>query len=118
MTQPAEPVEENEPLFSWRRIKTLLIGSVLAFLVGLVLVNTYTYYQYGGTMFDRFIKEEKPPSPHIGKFAYAKGTGDYVGVIKGEGTSPRRGEVFFIEQPGGQMMEVAKERIEVSDKVR
>jgi hypothetical protein len=112
-----EPVEDREPRFSWSRIKTLLVGSLAAMVVGLVLVNTYTYYQYGGTMFDRFIKAEKK-SPHAGKFAYAKGTGDYVGIIKGEGTSPRRGAVFFIEQAGGQMMEVAKERVEVSDKVR
>lgn len=109
--------EQPVRLFSWQRLKTLLVGAVVAVVVGLLIVNTYTYYQYGGTMFDRFFKKEEK-SPHLGKFAYVKGTGDYVGVIRGEGTSPRRGAVYFIEQPGGQMMEVSKERIEVSDKVR
>ena len=109
--------EEPEPLWSWRRIKILLVGSLVAIVVGLLLVNTYTYFQYGGTMFDRYLKSEKK-SPHVGKFAYAKGTGDYVGIIKGEGVSPRRGTVYFIEQAGGQMMEVPKDRVEVSDQIK
>ena len=112
-----EPAEEREALWSWSRLRTLLVGSLVAFVAGLLIVNTYTYYQYGGTMFDRYLKAEKK-SPNIGKFAYAIGTGDYVGIIKGEGTSPRRGAVFYIEQAGGQMLEAAKARIEVSDKVR
>ena len=112
-----EPAEEREERLFWPRLKTLLVGSLVAVVAGLLIVNTYTYYQYGGTMFDRFLKAEKK-NPNIGKFAYARGTGDYVGIIKGEGTSPRRGAVFYIEQAGGQMLEVAKERIEVSDQVK
>jgi hypothetical protein len=106
---------ENEPLFSKRRVRNLIIGSVVAMIVGLGLANLYTYTQYGGTMFDKYLRKDKPQSAVVGKFAYAKGRGDYLGIIKGEGNSPRRGEVYYIEQPGGQMMEVAKDKIEVRE---
>jgi hypothetical protein len=106
---------EPEPLFSKRRVRNMILGSIIAILLGVALANLYTYTQYGGTMFDKYLKKEKPQSPAFGKFAYAKGTGYYLGIIKGEGRSPRRGEVYYVEQAGGQMMEVAKERIEVRE---
>ena len=106
---------ENESLFSWRRIKIMIIGALLAIVLGVVLANLYTYTQYGGTMFDSYFGGEKKPSPVAGKFAYAKGTGDYVGIIKGEGNSPSRGAVYYIEQPGGQMMEASKDKVEVRE---
>ena len=106
---------ENEPLFSKRRVRNMIIGSLLAIVLGVALANLYTYTQYGGTMFDKYFRKDKPPSAAIGKFAYAKGTGDYQGIIKGEGNSPSRGQVYYIEQAGGQMMEVAKDKIEVRD---
>ena len=106
---------ENEPLFSRRRLKIMLIGAVLAIVLGIALANLYTYTQYGGTMFDSYFAKDKKPSPVVGKFAYAKGTGDYIGIIKGEGNSPRRGAVYYIEQAGGQMMEASKDKVEVRD---
>ncbi len=106
---------ENEPLFSWRRIKIMIIGAILAIVVGLALANLYTYTQYGGTMFDSYFGDDKKQSPVVGKFAYAKGTGDYIGIIKGEGNSPRRGQVYYVEQPGGQMMEASKDKVEVRE---
>jgi hypothetical protein len=106
---------ENEPLFSRRRIKIMLIGAILAMVLGLALANLYTYTQYGGTMFDSFFGGDKKQSPAAGKFAYAKGTGDYLGIIKGEGNSPRRGAVYYIEQAGGQMMEASKDKVEVRE---
>ena len=106
---------ENEPLFSRRRLKIMIIGTLLAIVFGVGLANLYTYTQYGGTMFDRYFAGEKKQSPAVGKFAYAKGTGDYIGIIKGEGNSPRRGPVYYIEQAGGQMMEAAKEKVEVRE---
>jgi hypothetical protein len=105
----------NEPLFSKRRVRNMVIGAIVAVVLGLALANLYTYTQYGGTMFDKYLKKEKPQSAVVGKFAYAKGRDDYLGVIKGEGTSPRRGAVYYIEQPGGQMTEVAKDKIEVRE---
>lgn len=106
---------ENEPVFSRRRIKIMFIGALLALVLGIALANLYTYTQYGGTMFDSYFASEKKPSPVAGKFAYAKGTGDYIGIIKGEGTSPRRGPVYYIEQAGGQMMEASKDKVDVRE---
>lgn len=107
---------ENESLFSGRRIKIMIIGAVLALVLGLALANLYTYTQYGGTMFDKYLgRNEKKPSPAAGKFAYAKGTGNYIGIIKDEGNSSKRGAVYYIEQPGGQMMEASKDKVEVRE---
>jgi hypothetical protein len=107
---------ENEPLFSRRRLKIMLMGVLLALVLGIALANLYTYTQYGGTMFDSyFASDKKQQSPAAGKFAYTKGTGDYIGIIKGEGNSPRRGPVYYIEQAGGQMMEASKDKVEVRE---
>jgi hypothetical protein len=106
---------ENEPLFSRRRIKIMIIGVIVAAVLGLALANLYTYTQYGGTMFDSYFGSDKKQSPVVGKFAYAKGRDDYIGIIKGEGNSPRRGPVYYIEQPGGQMMEASKDKVEVRE---
>jgi hypothetical protein len=104
----------EEKLFSRRRIKNIILGVIVAFVVGLVLANTFTYVQYGGTMFDKYFKKEKK-SPAAGKFAYAKGTNDYVGIIRGEGTSPSKGKVYYVEQAGGSMAEFRKDLIEVRE---
>lgn len=105
----------EERLFSWRRIRTLIIGAVFAIVAGLVAVNTFTYLQYGGTMFDRYFEKEEKKSPMAGKLAFDKGTKYYIGVIRGEGHTARRGNVYFIEQAGGNMIDVSKESVEVRD---
>lgn len=105
----------DERLFSWRRIRTMIIGTVLAALAGLVLVNLYMYFQYGGTMLDRYFEKAEKKSPMAGKLAFDKGTKYYIGVIRDEGHSPRRGNVYYVEQAGGSMIEVSKENVEVRD---
>jgi hypothetical protein len=104
----------EEKLFSKRRIKNLILGVIVAFVAGLVLANTFTYVQYGGTMFDKYFKNEKK-SPAAGKFAYSKGTNFYQGIIRDEGVSPSKGKVYYIEQAGGSMIEVSKDLIEVRE---
>lgn len=104
----------EEKVFSKRRVKNIILGVIAAFVVGLILANTFTYVQYGGTMFDKYFKKEQK-SPAAGKFAYAKGTGDYVGIIRAEGTSPTKGKVYYIEQAGGSMAEFRKDVIEVRE---
>jgi hypothetical protein len=93
----------------------MLVGTALAAVVGLVLVNAYMYLQYGGTMFDRYFEKKDKKSPMAGKLAFDKGTKYYIGVIRDEGRSPRRGSVYYVEQAGGSMIEVAKENVEVRD---
>lgn len=113
-----DDVSDDERLFSWQRIKTLVIGIVVALVAGLVLVNTYTYFQYGGTLFDRFFEKKEKRSPMAGKLAFSKGTQYYIGIIRGEGHSKRLGNVYYIEQAGGTMIEVPKENVEVRDPER
>ena len=115
MFNPQKEGSGEERLFSWRRIRTMIVGTVLAAVVGLALVNLYMYVQYGGTMFDRYFKKKGAKSPMAGKLAFDKGTKYYIGVIRDEGKSPRRGEVYYIEQAGGSMIEVSKDNIEVRD---
>ena len=110
-----EDNQGDERLFSWRRIRTLIIGTVLAAVAGLIAVNTFTYFQYGGTMFDRYFEKKEKKSPMAGKLAFDKGTKYYIGVIRGEGHTSKRGDVYFIEQAGGNMIDVAKENVEVRD---
>ena len=105
----------EERLFSWRRIKTLIIGTALALVAGLLAVNLFTYFQYGGTMFDRYFEKKEKKSPMAGKLAFDKGTKYYIGIIRGEGHTSRRRDVYYIEQAGGNMIEVSKENVEVRD---
>lgn len=108
----------EERLFSWRRIRMLIIGSALAIVAGLVAVNLFTYLQYGGTMFDRYFEKKEKKSPMAGKLAFDKGTKYYIGIIRGEGHTSRRGDVYYIEQAGGNMIEVSRENVEVRDPER
>jgi len=115
MFEGTENQVRDERLFSWRRIKTLIIGTVFAVVAGLVAVNLFTYLQYGGTMFDRYFEKAEKKSPMAGKLAFDKGTKYYIGIIRGEGHTSRRGNVYFIEQAGGSMIEASKENVEVRD---
>jgi len=55
---PREEEKREAGLFSLRRIRTLMVGAVCAAILGLMLVNSFIYLQYGGTMFDRFFVKE------------------------------------------------------------
>ena len=101
----------DERLFSWRRIKIMVLGSLAAIVIGLVAVSFYT----GGSPFETLFGKQRVESPDLGKQAYTKGTDFFIGIIKGEGVTPKRVKVYYIEQSGGQMIEVAKERVEVRE---
>jgi hypothetical protein len=105
----------EERLFSWRRIRNLIIGTVIVVIGGLIAVNLFMYLQYEGTMFDRYFEKKEQKSPMAGKLAFDKGTKYYIGIIRGEGRSQRQGSVYYIEQAGGTLIEVAKVNVEVRD---
>lgn len=106
---------DDERLFSGRRIRNLVFGVVIVVIGGLVAVNAFMYLQYGGTMFDRYFQKKEPKSPMAGKLAFDKGTKYYIGIIRAEGHSQRQGNVYYIEQAGGTMIEVARVNVEVRD---
>src|ERR1051325_6653041 len=95
-----EPIEDGRRLW-FRRVRRIVLGAIAAAILGLLLVNGYMYVQYGGTMFDRFFQKSEQKSPVAEKLAFDKGTKYYIGVIRGEGRSQRRGAVYYIEQAGG-----------------
>ena len=105
----------DERLFSGHRIRNLLVGAAIVVIGGLLAVNAFMYLQYGGTMFDRYFAKKEPKSPMAGKLAFDKGTKYYIGIIRAEGRSQRQGNVYYIEQAGGSMIEVAKVNVEVRD---
>ncbi len=114
MFKSIDDEQSVERLFSLRRIRTLVIGILIAGVVGFLAVNLFTYLQYGGTFFDRYF-EKKEQSAAAGKLAFDKGTKYYIGVIRGEGRTAKRGNVYYIEQAGGTFVEVSKENVEVRD---
>ena len=77
-----EDEDGQERLFSWRRIKITILGSLAAVVLGLVVASLYTYSQYGGTPFDGLLGRGKSESPDVGKLAYTKGTDFFIGVSK------------------------------------
>ncbi|MFY9557600.1 MAG: hypothetical protein WAV20_08255 [Blastocatellia bacterium] len=115
MSEPEAHDPDNQRLFSLRRIKTLIGGALAAVVIGLLFVNTFTYFQYGGTMFDRYFEKKPKKSPAAGKLAFDKGTKYYIGIIRGEGFSSKRENVYYIEQAGGTMIEVSKDNVEVRE---
>jgi hypothetical protein len=40
---------------------------------------------------------------------------NYIGIIRGEGHSARLGDVYYIEQAGGSLIEVSKKNVEVRE---
>jgi hypothetical protein len=105
----------DERLFSWPRIRTLIVGTVVALVAGLVAVNLFTYFRYGGTLFNQYFDKQEKKSPMVGKLAFDSGTKYYIGIIKGEGHSVRLGDVYYIEQAGGSLIEVSKKNVEVRE---
>ena len=68
-------------------------------------------------MFDRFVSKKETKSPGAGKLAFDKGTKYYIGVIRREGHTARLGDIYYVEQVGGGMIEVSKANVEVRDPV-
>ena|SRR5215510_7050482 len=58
-----------------------------------------------------------PPPTYVGKHAYMKENGEYIGVVESESTDSRRGPVWIIRPVGGQLMRYAKARVMLKDKM-
>jgi hypothetical protein len=66
-------------------------------------------------MFDRYFDKGEKKSPMAGKLAFDKRTEHYFGIIRGEGHTSRLGDVYYVEQPGGSMIEVPRENVDARD---
>jgi hypothetical protein len=57
------------------------------------------------------------PKPDIGKHAYMKEGGEYIGVVEAEGEDSRRGKVWIIRPLGGYPQKYSKARVTLKDKM-
>jgi hypothetical protein len=59
-----------------------------------------------------------PPRPlYVGKHAYMKDNGEYIGVVEGQGEDSRRGPVWIVRPVGGYPQKYSKSRVTLKDKM-
>jgi hypothetical protein len=58
-----------------------------------------------------------PPPEYIGKHAYMKENGVYIGVVEGQDEDSRRGPVWIVRPVGGYPQRYAKSRVTLKDKM-
>jgi hypothetical protein len=58
-----------------------------------------------------------PPPEYVGKHAYMKENGVYIGVVEGQDDDSRRGPVWIVRPVGGYPMRYAKSRVTLKDKM-
>jgi membrane protein implicated in regulation of membrane protease activity len=75
---------------------------LVAFIFFAVVVAAFIY---------RMRPVEPKRDPAIGKHAYMRQTGEYLGVVEGSGRDRQRGEVWFVRPPGGYLLMYGKSRV-------
>jgi hypothetical protein len=112
----------------WLTIKVaLVIGAVL--LIGLLLVVWKFFAKVfkhvvimlligaAGSAF-YYYRSLPPPKPlYVGKHAYMKENGVYIGVVEGQGEDSRRGAVWIVRPVGGYPQKYSKARVTLKDKM-
>src|SRR5688572_825171 len=82
---------------------------VVIMLVLCVAGVTFFYFRY---------RSFSPPSPpYVGKHAYMKEGGAYIGVVENQAEDSRRGQVWIIRPPGSYPQRYAKSRVMLKDKM-
>ncbi|MGH9767633.1 MAG: hypothetical protein ACREAB_09395 [Blastocatellia bacterium] len=89
----------------WKFFAKLFKHVVIMLLIG---GSGAAYYYY---------RSLPPPPPYVGKHAYMKANGEYVGVVEGQDEDNRRGPVWIIRPAGGSPMRYAKARVTLKDKM-
>jgi len=70
-----------------------------------------------GSAFYYYRSLPPPPPPYVGKHAYMKENGEYIGVVESESIDSRRGPVWIIRPVGGYPTRYAKARVTLKDKM-
>ncbi|HEY6401182.1 MAG TPA: hypothetical protein VI479_07220 [Blastocatellia bacterium] len=73
----------------------------------------------GSTLFIylRYSSSTPRKNPDIGKHAYMKDGGAYIGVVEGEDQDSRRGAVWVIRPLGGYPQRYSKKRVTLKEKI-
>jgi hypothetical protein len=112
----------------WLTIKVALaLGAVL--LIGLLLVVWKFFAKVfkhvvimlligaAGSAF-YYYRSLPPPKPlYVGKHAYMKENGEYIGVVEGQSEDRRRGAVWIVRPVGGYPLKYSKSRVTLKDKM-
>lgn len=93
--------------FVWRFFFALFKHVVIALVLGAIGAGAYYYLR------------ARPPArnPAIGKYAYLKENGKYLGVIEAEGDDNQRGKVWVVRPPGRYPVIYAKPRVAIKDRL-
>ncbi|HZF37239.1 MAG TPA: hypothetical protein VE715_00315 [Blastocatellia bacterium] len=84
---------------------------VVIMLVLTVAGVTFFYFRYRSF-------SPPPPPPYIGKHAYMKESGEYIGVVENQAEDSRRGKVWIIRPLGSShSMRYAQSRVTLKDKM-
>jgi hypothetical protein len=92
--------------FTWKYHFELFKYFLVAFIFFGVVVAAFIY---------RMRPVEPRRDPAIGKHAYMRQTGEYLGVVEGSGRDKQRGEVWFVRPPGGYPLMYGKSRVTLKD---
>jgi hypothetical protein len=92
--------------FTWKYHFELFKYFLVAFIFFGVVVAAFIY---------RMRPVEPRRDPAIGKHAYMRQTGEYLGVVEGSGRDRQRGEVWFVRPPGGYLLMYGKSRVTLRD---
>jgi len=92
--------------FTWKYYFEFFKYFLVAFIFFAVVVAGFIY---------RMRPVEPKRDPAIGKHAYMRQTGDYLGVVEGSGRDRQRGEVWFVRPPGGYLLMYGKSRVTLRD---
>jgi hypothetical protein len=88
--------------YHFKLFKYLLVGVI--FCAALTAIVIY-----------RLQPVEPKRHPAMGKHAYMKLTGEYLGVVEGSGRDRQRGDVWFVRPPGGYPLMYGKSRVTLKD---
>lgn len=91
----------------WRFFFALFKHVIIALVIGAIGATGYYYFR------------ARPPArnPAIGKYAYLKENGKYLGVIENEGDDNQRGAVWVVRPPGRYPVVYAKTRVAVKERL-
>jgi hypothetical protein len=93
-------------LVVWKFFAKLFKHVVIMLLIGAAGAAFYYY------------RSLPPPRPlYVGKHAYMKDNGEYIGVVEGQGQDNRRGAVWIVRPVGGYPQKYSKSRVTLKDKM-
>ena len=99
-------------LVVWKFFAKVFKHVVIMLLIGVAGAAFFVYI-----VFIRYGSSSPRPRPDIGKHAYMKVTGEYIGVVEAEAEDSRRGKVWIIRPAGGYPQKYSKSRVELKDRM-